>query len=182
MKHFCFDTLLSRLCTADNQEHCCLVIIFHQPNLTHDVYSTFPSSPSSWLQISQIATERVISMNFNTKIHRATTQFAKNHIFHLFSLTAKCQSWAVVHFKIMMGPLSFLLLGSRMMGLGLKDENVQKRSPASFDFRHNHCLWKSLKMSHSTLRAKRATVTFWVDKSYSKMPKMVNFWKYEDGS
>ena len=38
---------------------------------------------------------------------------------------------------------------------------------------------KSQKMSHSTLRAKRAAFTFWVDKSSSKMPKMVNwasFW------
>ena len=36
------------------------------------------------------------------------------------------------------------------------------------------------KRSHSTLRAKRATFTFWVDKRSSKMPKMSNlasFWK-----
>ena len=84
MKHFCFDTLLSRLCTADNQEHCCLVIIFHQ-TLPHDVYSTFPSSPSSWLQISQIATERVISMNFNTKIHSNNTICKKSYLSSLFS-------------------------------------------------------------------------------------------------
>ena len=36
-------------------------------------------------------------------------------------------------------------------------------------------VWKSQKKSHSTLRAKRATFTFWVDKSSSKIPKMVNF-------
>ena len=30
------------------------------------------------------------------------------------------------------------------------------------------------KKSHSTWRAKRAMFTFWVDKSYLKMPKMVN--------
>ena len=33
---------------------------------------------------------------------------------------------------------------------------------------------KSQKKSRSTLRAKRATLTFWVDKSSLKMPKMVN--------
>ena len=33
-----------------------------------------------------------------------------------------------------------------------------------------HGVWKSQKKSHSTLRAKRATFTFWVDKSSSKMP------------
>ena len=38
-----------------------------------------------------------------------------------------------------------------------------------------HSVWKSQKKSHSTLRAKRATFTFWVDNSSSKMPKMVNF-------
>ena len=45
-----------------------------------------------------------------------------------------------------------------------------------------HSVWKSLKMSHSILRAKRATFTFRVDKSESKMPKIVHFasfWKTE---
>ena len=43
-----------------------------------------------------------------------------------------------------------------------------------------HCVWKSQKKSHSTLRAKRALFIFWVDKSSLKMPKMfilANFWK-----
>ena len=40
-----------------------------------------------------------------------------------------------------------------------------------------HGVWKSQKKSHSTLRAKRATITFWVDKSLLKMPKMVQFWR-----
>ena len=34
-----------------------------------------------------------------------------------------------------------------------------------------HGVWKSQKKSHSTLRTKRATSTFWVDKNYWKMPK-----------
>ena len=33
-------------------------------------------------------------------------------------------------------------------------------------------------MSHSTLRAKRATFTFCVDKSSSKMPKMAKNWRF----
>ena len=36
---------------------------------------------------------------------------------------------------------------------------------------------KSQKMSHSTLRAKRAAFTFWVDNSWLKSPKMVQFWR-----
>ena len=36
-----------------------------------------------------------------------------------------------------------------------------------------HGIWKSQKKSHSTLRAKRATFTFWVDKRSIKMPDMV---------
>ena len=35
-----------------------------------------------------------------------------------------------------------------MMGLGPKDENVQKRSPASFDFRHKTQYLKITKKSH----------------------------------
>ena len=35
------------------------------------------------------------------------------------------------------------------------------------------------KKSHSTLRAKRATFTFWVDKSSLKMPKNGPFWNPE---
>ena len=38
-----------------------------------------------------------------------------------------------------------------------------------------HGVWKSQNKYHSTLRAKRATFTFWVDKSWLKMPKMVHF-------
>ena len=38
-----------------------------------------------------------------------------------------------------------------------------------------HSVWKSQKKSHSTLRAKRATFTFWVAKSSLKMPKIVHF-------
>ena len=39
-------------------------------------------------------------------------------------------------------------------------------------------VWKSQKKSNSTLRAKRATFTFWVDKSLLKMPKMVDFGEF----
>ena len=49
-------------------------------------------------------------------------------------------------------------------------------------FPHWHSVWKSPKKSHSTLRAKRATFTFWVDKSSLKMPKgsiLASFWKPE---
>ena len=41
-----------------------------------------------------------------------------------------------------------------------------------------HGVWKSQKKSHSTLRAKRATFTFWLDKSWLKMPKMVQFGEF----
>ena len=46
------------------------------------------------------------------------------------------------------------------------------------NFNTLHSVWKSQKKSHSTLRAKRATFTFWVDKSSLKMPKMVNFGEF----
>ena len=44
-----------------------------------------------------------------------------------------------------------------------------------------HSVWKSQKKSYSTLRAKRAPFTFWVDKSSLKSAKngpiLANFWK-----
>ena len=48
-----------------------------------------------------------------------------------------------------------------------------------------HGVSKSQKKSHSTLRAKRATFNFWVDKNSLKMPKMAHFGmfrKHEDCS
>ena len=44
-------------------------------------------------------------------------------------------------------------------------------------FSNVHGVWKSQKKSHSTLRAKRATFRFWVDKSSLKMPKNGQFWR-----
>ena len=41
-----------------------------------------------------------------------------------------------------------------------------------------HSVWKSQKKSHSTLRVKRASFTFWMDKSSLKRPKMVNFGEF----
>ena len=52
-----------------------------------------------------------------------------------------------------------------------------KKKKSSFLLR-NHGVWKSQEKSHSTLRAKRATFTFWVDKSSLKMPKMVQFGEF----
>ena len=42
--------------------------------------------------------------------------------------------------------------------------------------RISHSVWKSQKKSHSTLPAKRATFTFWVDKSLFKNAKNGPFW------
>ena len=41
-----------------------------------------------------------------------------------------------------------------------------------------HGVWKSHKKSHTTLRAKRATFTFWVYKSSLKMPKNAQFGEF----
>ena len=50
--------------------------------------------------------------------------------------------------------------------------------PAEVNLGLAHGVWKSQKKYHSTLRAKRATFTFRVDKNSLKMPKMVNFDKF----
>ena len=44
-----------------------------------------------------------------------------------------------------------------------------------------HSVWKSQKKYHLTLRAKRATFTFWVDKSWLKNAQNGPFWRlFED--
>ena len=42
-----------------------------------------------------------------------------------------------------------------------------------------HSVWKSQKKSYSTLRAKRATFTFWMDKSSLKSPKNRQFGNFK---
>ena len=46
-----------------------------------------------------------------------------------------------------------------------------------------HGVWKSQKKSHSTLRAKRATFTFWVEKKlikkFQKWSNLACFWKHK---
>ena len=46
-----------------------------------------------------------------------------------------------------------------------------------FEIHTEHGVWKTQKKFHSTLRAKRATFTFWVDKSLLKMLNLASFWK-----
>ena len=44
-------------------------------------------------------------------------------------------------------------------------KNLVNKIIQKADFLQVHSVWKSQKKSHSTLRAKRTTFTFWVDKS-----------------
>ena len=70
-----------------------------------------------------------------------------------------------------MGKLTFMLV------MKVTYIHVHFDMRASY-FGNPHNVWKSQKKSHSTLRAKRATFTFWVDKSWLKMPKMVHFCEF----
>ena len=51
------------------------------------------------------------------------------------------------------------------VGKWIKRMFICKKGTATL---HTHGVWKSQKKSHSRLRAKRATFTFWVDRSSSK--------------
>ena len=62
-------------------------------------------------------------------------------------------------------------LGLRPLTRSIKQTNKLSRHWKTGTVFENH-----RKKSHSTLRGKRATFTFWVDKKSFKMPKMVNFW------
>ena len=54
-----------------------------------------------------------------------------------------------------------------ILGIALHHHQMEWNAAKVFENRQ--------KKSHSTLRAKRATFTFWLDKSSLKMPKMVHF-------
>ena len=57
-------------------------------------------------------------------------------------------------------------------------KNFQQLYPKLLYSMHNkqyHSVWKSQRKSHSTLRAKRAMFTFWVDKSSLIVPKISQF-------
>ena len=61
----------------------------------------------------------------------------------------------------------------------LGNQNCYLLHTKCLKIRQNHDVWKSQKKPHSTLRAKRATFTFWVwAKVNWKVAKMVNFGEF----
>ena len=64
--------------------------------------------------------------------------------------------------------------GSRLMLAICRDFCVTLHFLLLSKQRKMHSVWKSQKKSHSILRAKRATYTFWVDKIELEMPKIIN--------
>ena len=87
----------------------------------------------------------------------------------------KLSSFPLIFLPLFMGKLSprnLLWWGNQPLFLGNK---ITKNFLP-------HGVWKSQKKSHSILRAKRATFTFWVGKSSLEMQKIVNltsFWKWD---
>ena len=97
--------------------------------------------------------------------------------------------WSLSHTEIKTNPLSSateLLLSCSLISTikRVKERNgILICLPSSLYFfisleSYLHSGWKSQKKSHSTLRAKRATFTFWVDKSSLKMPKKIHFGEF----
>ena len=76
-------------------------------------------------------------------------------------------SWETMILSTLLYSLAFniVMLSTRpLWPLGLRGTSPQK-TPDYCLLSSWHGVWKSQKKSHSTLRAKRATFTFWVDKS-----------------
>ena len=98
----------------------------------------------------------------------------------LFDLTAKIpfstiHTISIHHFqKVSKNYFNFELLRFTSQRLKISPKSLIWSFISSF-FGMQHGVWKSQKKYHSTLRAKRATFTFWVDKSSLKMPKIVHF-------
>ena len=75
--------------------------------------------------------------------------------------------------------LASFLFQQNQNKLSIKTEEEGKvRSYAPACWLSSHGVWKSQKKSHSTLRAKQATFTFWVDKSSLKKQKWSIFGEF----
>ena len=105
-------------------------------------------------------------------------QIADLKCFYLYKVMNKC--WWDVFFipprDVLYNYFSFVHFGVTQQPSG----TFRNKPPITTDRNENsklrtHSVWKSQKKSHSTLRAKRATFTFWVDKSWLKMPKIGEF-------
>ena len=80
-------------------------------------------------------------------------------------------------FALFSGDLATFLLGNLLTYLAWDNSYGKLQSNKNFEW-NNQSVWKSHKKSHSTLRAKRATFTFEVDKSWLKMPKIIKYSKF----
>ena len=108
-------------------------------------------------------------------------QIADLKCFYLYKVMNKC--WWDVFFipprDVLYNYFSFVHFGVTQQPSG----TFRNKPPITTDRNENsklktHSVWKSQKKSHSTLRAKRATFTIWMDKSSLKMPKIVQFGEF----
>ena len=108
--------------------------------------------------------------NFERVHQQETQKIAKNEIFSSLFQTL----WQ----KVRKSPKS---LKNRQTDRQVSVQNCIKLKIAPFSPQLSiikHSVWKSQKMSHAKLRAKRATFTFWEDKSQLKMPKNAQFGEF----
>ena len=83
----------------------------------------------------------------------------------LTNATWKClRVWSLFSLAWDSRPFIWVLLSMLAAPLIPHGTFLRKSIKSEF-FVNSHGIWKSQKTSHSTLRAKRATFTFWVDKS-----------------
>ena len=80
-------------------------------------------------------------------------------------------------FALFSGDFGTFLLGNLLTYLAWDNSYGKLQSNKNFEW-NNQSVWKSHKKSHSTLRAKRATFSFEVDKTWLKMPKIIKYSKF----
>ena len=106
--------------------------------------------------------------------------FSKGRNWRFFSLSGwrwssqpsskSSRSWITFYLRLRKDPVCSVIMQFPVrnnFNFFLKREiiGVSNIEFVKLEFWHIHSVWKSQKKSHSTLRAKRATFTFWVDKS-----------------
>ena len=143
--------------------------------------ASFTTSSIDIFSKSSSRTSSIMNLEKKIKVETNFEQFKlRNYISFQTGAKHSQMTWVwnfqvgTVFFLLLLGLLSLAVLQTLILTKG-SDSLSAKFTPKKKrnDMRHkNHVVWKSKKKSHSTL------LTFWMDKSKLKMPKIVHFGEF----
>ena len=180
-----------------------ILVIYHQFNniklsfLASHMKSSFPlcGTVIRYCKVAQLLLQRkhnkkMSSILYNDKLSQTTlwtasksTIFASTAklsftTFHNYSIWGGCENWEFLGCG-MVPWMQFMHWPSRITRGSFQRLRLLRQIRAFLILFCQCTVFENhRKKSHSTLRAKRATFTFWLDKSSLKMPKMVQFGEF----